>query len=201
MRFLQLKNPWSHLRWKGRYSERDEKNWTPDLLKYLNFDPKTAQKFDNGILTNTEKISSVVNVATVKSSLSCAVTGSCCSLWQTGYHLKQWSVSQVIILQKKINREKSVLFMLHSHEIRQTVDSKPIIIQVDESRTCCHCGDQGQRCQNFKYLNFLPSSTVVFTSGCYLTCQTPHWRRKMAEHNNEFWCNNTQSCVNHSLKS
>ena len=50
MRFLQLKNPWSHLRWKGRYSERDEKNWTPELLKYLNFDPKTAQKFDNGIL-------------------------------------------------------------------------------------------------------------------------------------------------------
>lgn len=49
MRFLQLKNPWSHLRWRGRYSERDEKNWTPELLKYLNFDPKTAQKFDNGI--------------------------------------------------------------------------------------------------------------------------------------------------------
>ncbi|KAL2084694.1 hypothetical protein ACEWY4_020212 [Coilia grayii] len=48
-RFLQLKNPWSHLRWKGRYSERDEKNWTPDLLKYLNFDPKMAQKFDNGV--------------------------------------------------------------------------------------------------------------------------------------------------------
>lgn len=48
MRFLQLKNPWSHLRWRGRYSERDDKNWTPDLLKYLNFDPKTAQKFDNG---------------------------------------------------------------------------------------------------------------------------------------------------------
>ncbi|TSK16117.1 Calpain-7 [Bagarius yarrelli] len=49
MRFLQLKNPWSHLRWKGRYSEWDEKNWTPDLLKYLKFDPKTAQKFDNGV--------------------------------------------------------------------------------------------------------------------------------------------------------
>ncbi|XP_004078382.1 calpain-7 [Oryzias latipes] len=48
-RFLQLKNPWSHLRWKGRYSERDEKNWTPELLKYLNFDPKTAKKFDNGV--------------------------------------------------------------------------------------------------------------------------------------------------------
>ncbi|XP_048881976.1 calpain-7 [Brienomyrus brachyistius] len=49
MRFLQLKNPWSHLRWKGRFSERDDKNWTPELLKYLNFDPKTAQKFDNGV--------------------------------------------------------------------------------------------------------------------------------------------------------
>ncbi|XP_039593575.1 calpain-7 [Polypterus senegalus] len=48
-RFLQLKNPWSHLRWKGRFSERDAKSWTPELLKYLNFDPKTAQKFDNGV--------------------------------------------------------------------------------------------------------------------------------------------------------
>lgn len=48
-RFLQLKNPWSHLRWKGRFSERDEKSWTTELLKYLNFDPKTAQKFDNGV--------------------------------------------------------------------------------------------------------------------------------------------------------
>lgn len=48
MRFLQLKNPWSHLRWRGRYSERDDKNWTPDLLKFLNFDPKMAQKIDNG---------------------------------------------------------------------------------------------------------------------------------------------------------
>ncbi|XP_029445211.1 calpain-7 [Rhinatrema bivittatum] len=48
-RFLQLKNPWSHLRWKGRYCEKDEKNWTPELQKYLNFDPRTAQKIDNGI--------------------------------------------------------------------------------------------------------------------------------------------------------
>ncbi|XP_054847839.1 calpain-7 isoform X1 [Eublepharis macularius] len=48
-RFLLLKNPWSHLRWKGRYSENDLKNWTPDLQKYLNFDPRTAQKIDNGI--------------------------------------------------------------------------------------------------------------------------------------------------------
>ncbi|KAH0627281.1 hypothetical protein JD844_002804 [Phrynosoma platyrhinos] len=49
LRFLQLKNPWSHLRWKGRYSEKDMKNWTPELQKYLNFDPRTAQKIDNGI--------------------------------------------------------------------------------------------------------------------------------------------------------
>ncbi|MEE6466241.1 hypothetical protein FKM82_006881 [Ascaphus truei] len=49
LRFLQLKNPWSHLRWKGRYCEKDEKSWTPELQKYLNFDPRTAQKIDNGI--------------------------------------------------------------------------------------------------------------------------------------------------------
>ncbi|XP_042672635.1 calpain-7 isoform X3 [Centrocercus urophasianus] len=49
LRFLQLKNPWSHLRWKGRYSENDTRSWTPDLQKYLNFDPRTAQKIDNGI--------------------------------------------------------------------------------------------------------------------------------------------------------
>ncbi|XP_059776346.1 calpain-7 isoform X2 [Balaenoptera ricei] len=49
LRFIQLKNPWSHLRWKGRYSENDVKNWTPELQKCLNFDPRTAQKIDNGI--------------------------------------------------------------------------------------------------------------------------------------------------------
>ncbi|XP_078098502.1 calpain-7 [Mustelus asterias] len=49
LKFLQLKNPWSHLRWKGRYSDKDEKSWVPALQKYLNFDPKTAQKIDNGI--------------------------------------------------------------------------------------------------------------------------------------------------------
>ncbi|XP_031796097.1 calpain-7 isoform X2 [Sarcophilus harrisii] len=49
LQFIQLKNPWSHLRWKGRYSENDLRNWTPELQKYLNFDPRTAQKIDNGI--------------------------------------------------------------------------------------------------------------------------------------------------------
>ncbi|XP_027728176.1 calpain-7 isoform X1 [Vombatus ursinus] len=49
LQFIQLKNPWSHLRWKGRYSENDLRDWTPELQKYLNFDPRTAQKIDNGI--------------------------------------------------------------------------------------------------------------------------------------------------------
>nr|XP_054767557.1 calpain-7-like [Lytechinus pictus] len=48
-KLLQLKNPWSHLRWKGRFSEADTTNWTPELQKALNFDPKNAQEFDNGV--------------------------------------------------------------------------------------------------------------------------------------------------------
>lgn len=45
-----LKNPWSHLRWKGRYSEHDTKNWTPQLKEALKYDPRNAQMFDNGKL-------------------------------------------------------------------------------------------------------------------------------------------------------
>ncbi|XP_072028710.1 calpain-7-like [Amphiura filiformis] len=48
-KLFQLKNPWSHLRWKGRYSENDSENWTPALQKELNFDPKDAQQYDNGV--------------------------------------------------------------------------------------------------------------------------------------------------------
>lgn len=48
-RLLMLKNPWSHLRWKGNYSELDTVNWTPQLCKLLNFDPKSAKMFDNGV--------------------------------------------------------------------------------------------------------------------------------------------------------
>ncbi|KAH3719763.1 calpain-7-like [Dreissena polymorpha] len=44
-----LKNPWNHLRWKGRFCETDLGNWTPDLQKALNYDPKNAQTFDNGV--------------------------------------------------------------------------------------------------------------------------------------------------------
>lgn len=48
-RLCLLKNPWSHLRWKGRYSEHDTKNWTPQLKAALKYDPSNAQMFDNGV--------------------------------------------------------------------------------------------------------------------------------------------------------
>lgn len=48
-RLLQLKNPWSHLRWKGNYSELDGIHWTNELKEVLNYDPDSAAQFDNGI--------------------------------------------------------------------------------------------------------------------------------------------------------
>ncbi|XP_035229394.1 calpain-7-like isoform X1 [Stegodyphus dumicola] len=48
-RLCLLKNPWSHLRWKGRFSEHDTKNWTPELKEALRYDPRNAQMFDNGV--------------------------------------------------------------------------------------------------------------------------------------------------------
>ncbi|XP_060522923.1 calpain-7-like [Cylas formicarius] len=49
VRLLKLKNPWSHLRWRGNYSELDTYHWTPDLQKLLNYDPNSAAQFDNGV--------------------------------------------------------------------------------------------------------------------------------------------------------
>ncbi|GFO06591.1 calpain-7 [Plakobranchus ocellatus] len=49
LRLFMLKNPWNHLRWKGRYSEKDMGNWTSDLQRALNYDPTSAQMFDNGV--------------------------------------------------------------------------------------------------------------------------------------------------------
>ncbi|CAG0887662.1 unnamed protein product [Cyprideis torosa] len=49
VKLLQLKNPWSHVRWKGNYSELDLNHWTPDLREALKFDPDSAANFDNGV--------------------------------------------------------------------------------------------------------------------------------------------------------
>lgn len=48
-RLLQLKNPWSHLRWKGKFSEMDSTGWTPELQRALNYDRKSAVQIDNGV--------------------------------------------------------------------------------------------------------------------------------------------------------
>uniref|UniRef100_A0A2M4BF65 Putative cytosolic ca2+-dependent cysteine protease calpain n=1 Tax=Anopheles marajoara TaxID=58244 RepID=A0A2M4BF65_9DIPT len=49
VKLLQLKNPWSHLRWRGNYSELDAVHWTPKLQRELNYDPKLAATYDNGV--------------------------------------------------------------------------------------------------------------------------------------------------------
>ncbi|CAB4005010.1 calpain-7 isoform X1 [Paramuricea clavata] len=49
LKLLQVKNPWTHLRWKGNFSELDTENWTPELQKALNFDRKSAIQVDNGV--------------------------------------------------------------------------------------------------------------------------------------------------------
>ena len=45
---MLLKNPWRNQRWKGNFSESDAKNWTPALIKELNYDPFKAKTFDDG---------------------------------------------------------------------------------------------------------------------------------------------------------
>jgi calpain-7 len=47
---LLLKNPWTHLRWKGRYSEMDTQNWTQEMRTQLDYDPADAQQFDDGLI-------------------------------------------------------------------------------------------------------------------------------------------------------
>ncbi|XP_066246595.1 calpain-7-like [Euwallacea similis] len=49
VRLLKLKNPWSHLRWRGNYSELDLAHWTQELQRLLNYDPHSAAEFDNGV--------------------------------------------------------------------------------------------------------------------------------------------------------
>lgn len=49
VKLLQLKNPWSHLRWKGNYSELDAVHWTQKLQQLLGYDPMMAAQVDNGV--------------------------------------------------------------------------------------------------------------------------------------------------------
>ncbi|XP_045498046.1 calpain-7-like [Colias croceus] len=49
VQLLKLKNPWSHLRWRGNYSELDTAHWTPTLRAQLNYDPDSAAQYDNGV--------------------------------------------------------------------------------------------------------------------------------------------------------
>ncbi|VVD05817.1 unnamed protein product [Leptidea sinapis] len=49
VKLLKLKNPWSHLRWRGRYSELDTTSWTPALRAELGYDPDSAAQYDNGV--------------------------------------------------------------------------------------------------------------------------------------------------------
>lgn len=44
-----LKNPWSHLRWRGNWSELDVRHWTPEFQAHFNYNPEDAANFDNGV--------------------------------------------------------------------------------------------------------------------------------------------------------
>jgi len=45
-RMIMAKNPWGHFEYKGKYSSRDTKNWTPDMKQALGYD-KISE--DNGV--------------------------------------------------------------------------------------------------------------------------------------------------------
>ncbi|CAO3607815.1 unnamed protein product [Cunninghamella echinulata] len=49
VRFMLVKNPWSHKRWCGPYSHLDTTNWTAELMEALNYDPSIAEQNDDGI--------------------------------------------------------------------------------------------------------------------------------------------------------
>eukprot|EP00092_Neocalanus_flemingeri_P004142 GFUD01004456.1.p1 GENE.GFUD01004456.1~~GFUD01004456.1.p1 ORF type:complete len:815 (-),score=258.12 GFUD01004456.1:609-3053(-) len=49
VKLLKLKNPWSHLRWRGNWSELDTTHWTDNFRKQLNYNPEDAANFDNGV--------------------------------------------------------------------------------------------------------------------------------------------------------
>ncbi|CAB9509649.1 Calpain-7 [Seminavis robusta] len=49
IRLLQLKNPWAHKGWKGRYSCYDTINWNPKICAEVGYNPELAKKSDDGV--------------------------------------------------------------------------------------------------------------------------------------------------------
>ncbi|KAJ1988975.1 cysteine protease [Coemansia spiralis] len=48
-RLLKVKNPWSMLRWTGKFSHVDRSSWTPELMRLLDYDPAVAESEDSGV--------------------------------------------------------------------------------------------------------------------------------------------------------
>ncbi|CAI2347405.1 unnamed protein product [Caenorhabditis sp. 36 PRJEB53466] len=48
-RLVKVKNPWTHSRWKGNFSDQDKLNWTEKMKSALQFDPSVAAQKDDGI--------------------------------------------------------------------------------------------------------------------------------------------------------
>ena len=49
-RLLQLKNPWAHKGWKGRFSTQDDESWKdPSFQAEIGYDVKKAAKCDDGV--------------------------------------------------------------------------------------------------------------------------------------------------------
>jgi len=49
-RLLQLKNPWAHQRWTGRFSSDDRVNWAdPSFCEEVGYNPTLASKQDDGV--------------------------------------------------------------------------------------------------------------------------------------------------------
>ncbi|KAJ1798800.1 cysteine protease [Coemansia sp. RSA 2399] len=46
---LKVKNPWSMLRWTGKFSHLDRATWTPELMDRLDYDPAAAENNDLGV--------------------------------------------------------------------------------------------------------------------------------------------------------
>ena len=49
VRMVLVKNPWSHMRWKGKYSPEDTESWNDNMRKTLRYDQIGAMQRDNGI--------------------------------------------------------------------------------------------------------------------------------------------------------